>query len=254
MGAWAAGVPGTQRPVLWLRRGDAWREGLAGLPTVFEGRSLTVGDLDRDGRPDLALGGIGELPRVLLNRIEGPPGVALRLVGTTSNRLGLGALVRPEEGGQVGPARAMGHLVGPGPASEPLVFLASGADGDLDAAEIVWPSGLVQRVGPLAGGQVHEVVEPVTWAVAPASRQAPADGASTVRLVITPRRADGSVDAGAAVSVAKVAGVGELVGPPVWTGSAWEVEALAPTVAGELVLEITVNGAAWPLRPRVWWG
>jgi hypothetical protein len=101
---------------------------------------------------------------------------------------------------------------------------------------------------------VHEVVEPVTWAVEPASRQAPADGVSTVRLVITPRRADGSVDEGAAVSVAKVAGVGELLGAPVWTGSAWEVVARAPTVAGELVLEITVDGAVWPLRPRVWWG
>ena len=87
----------------------------------------------------------------------------------------------------------------------------------------------------------------------PASRQAPADGASTVRVVITPRRADGSVDAGAAVSVAKVAGVGELVGAPMWTGSAWEAEVRAPTVAGELVLEITVDGAAWPLRPRLWW-
>jgi hypothetical protein len=253
VGAWASGVPGTQRPVLWLRRGDGWQEGLAGLPAVFEGRSLTVGDLDRDGRPDLVLGGIGELPRVLLNRIEGPAGVALRLVGTTSNPLGIGAVVRPVEGGQEGPARAVGHLVGPGPMSEGLVFLAAGADGDLDTARIVWPSGLVQEVGPLAGGQVHEVVEPVTWAVEPASRQAPADGVSTVRLVITPRRVDGSVDEGAAVSVRVVAGPGRLVGAPTWTGSAWEQALRAPASPGELVLEVTVNGAAWPLRPRVWW-
>ena len=81
----------------WNRGG--WRFAditeLVGLDVLGDWRGLTVGDLDADGDPDLGVGGLGELPQVFRNDIatEGR-GLSLRLRGTTSNPLGLGALLK----------------------------------------------------------------------------------------------------------------------------------------------------------------
>src|SRR5213075_1032296 len=101
--------------------------------------ALTVTDLDGDGAPDLIAGGSQEPPRVYHNEIQGGGALSLRLRGTTSNPLGLGArlaLTTPDGKTQ---HAVCGSLIGANVMSEPLVFfgMGSAASGRLD---IDWPS------------------------------------------------------------------------------------------------------------------
>ena len=94
-------------------------------------------------------------------------GLAIRLRGTTSNALGLGAVVHvkpsPDAPEQV---HLMGHIGNPYGVSQALIFVGLG---DVDAAQevrVTWPSGLVQRVNGLSASKLHTLMEPSTIEVA----------------------------------------------------------------------------------------
>jgi len=247
-------TPGAQRPLVWrnARTGFELVTQPIGLPATLDGRSLTIGDLDRDGRPDVILGGHGELPRVLLNVIPGGrPPIAIRLVGTTSNALGLGARVEVLDEGHAD-ITMMGAVFSPGPQSEPLVFSTTGADGVAATVRVTWPSGLVQEVHDLRAWAVHTIVEPSTLVVDAPLRHVRADGAATIALRVTPRDIDGAARPGV-VTFTLLSGTGTLLGAPVADGDSYVQLIQSLTAPGYALIEAAVDGVPIAVRPRLGW-
>ncbi|HZW35243.1 MAG TPA: FG-GAP-like repeat-containing protein [Isosphaeraceae bacterium] len=108
------------------------------------GRALAVGDLDNDGRVDaIVLGHDGPLAYF---HNQGPTGhaITIRLEGTASNRDGVGARVTLEAGGR----RQVAFRVGGGSyqsASDPRLHFGLGPATRVDALEVRWPSGRIDR-------------------------------------------------------------------------------------------------------------
>lgn len=246
---WLSGVPGTHDVLLLRNDGGVFtvEPTPLGLPESYDGRSLAVGDLDLDGRPDVVVGGHGQLPRVLLNRMPGGrPPIGLRLVGTTS--AARGAIVHVLDGRA--DATMAGGTISPGPMSEPIVFASTTPDGVASTVAITWPSGLVQQLHDLAAWTVHTVVEPETLTVS--TREAPADGVSEVEVRVTPRDLSGAARPGA-VELRVPEGISGQVSAPVMDGLTWVFTVTAPLSAGYVRVEALIDGAPIRTRPRVVW-
>lgn len=85
-----------QQQIYW--NGGAWRfqdvTVATGLPIAGSFHGLFTDDLDSDRDIDLLYGGYGDPPRLIRNDIDvGRRGLVVKLRGTTSNHLGVGALV-----------------------------------------------------------------------------------------------------------------------------------------------------------------
>lgn len=133
-------------------------------------RSSAMADLDDDGDLDLVTSEFNSAPRVLVSDLaQRRPVQALRirLVGSESNRDGLGAEVRVTTAGgeytQVHDGKT-GYL---SQSSLPLYF-GLGDSGPATEVRVTWPSGIVQTVQPPPGATaVFEIVE---------AREAPGPG------------------------------------------------------------------------------
>jgi hypothetical protein len=248
---WRNGVGGFNAAVGLIQRGGVFVDASTALslPSDSNGRSLTVGDLDLDGRPDLILGAMGGVPRVLLNRIDGilPP-IGVRLVGSTSG-WPAGATVELIDDGVTGPRQIIGGTISPGPLSEAIVFGTTGPDGVVDLVRVTWPSGIVQDFPSLTANTTHTLREPDSLRVTPAERHVPRSGAAT--LHISPRAADGSLRT-ATVAVTIATG-GGTPGAPVATADGWDVTITAPSTAGSSVFEVWIDGSPLAIHPRIWW-
>jgi tetratricopeptide (TPR) repeat protein len=124
------------------RAGPPWQ-----VPRV--GRGLAAGDLDNDGRLDLLLVAQDRPLAYFHNRARNENHfVTFRLEGTTSNRDGVGARVAIVAGGR----RQAAWRFGGGSyqsASDPRLHFGLGAAGRVESVEVSWPSGRVDRFGPL---------------------------------------------------------------------------------------------------------
>ncbi|MCI0587567.1 MAG: CRTAC1 family protein [Planctomycetes bacterium] len=114
-----------------------------GVDRPEDGRAVLVLDADNDGRPDLFLRNWMAPPVLLHNRTPPRHWLAVRLVGTASNRQGIGAkvFVRSGERRQVREARSgSGYLS----TSSPLLHFGLDRATCVEELEIVWPSGRTQ--------------------------------------------------------------------------------------------------------------
>ena len=240
----------------WNRGGWQFGEITHALNLGLQGdwRGFTVGDLDRDGDPDLGIGGLGRYPQVYRNDVDsGNQGLSLRLKGTTSNPLGLGALVRvqPTPGAPI-QTHLAGHMGNPYGVSEPLVFVGLGGADSAHSIEITWPSGFVQSLSGLEAAQLHEVEEPVTIALSPWSRRLEASGSESAFIEAYARTPDGAIDEGAEVTMSIVYGLGTASeGVPFEGGTRWEIP--PPGIVGTSVIEVKIDGVALTVRPRIFW-
>jgi hypothetical protein len=117
-------------------------------------------DFNNDGRVDVVVSALNSPAKLFLNVSPEPAHwLALRLVGTNSNRDGFGARVRltlPDGGVQYNWATAS---VGYASSSEPLVRFGMGPNDTALEIEIRWPGGRVQVLKGTRSDQILTVKE-----------------------------------------------------------------------------------------------
>jgi enediyne biosynthesis protein E4 len=140
---------------------DVTAQAGAALQRARAHRGCAFGDLDNDGRVDVVVSAIGDPVEVLYNVTErAGHWLVLRLLGTKSNRDGLGATVKL--------TGASGHVqynhattaVGYASSSDKRVYFGLGGDRSAREIEIRWPSGVRQVLRDVAADRVLEVAEP----------------------------------------------------------------------------------------------
>ena len=111
-------------------------------------RSSVILDLDGDGDLDIVTNEFNAAPMVLISNLTERTRVhyvALKLIGTTSNRDGLGAVVKVTAGGLTqtkvydGDSGYLSHSLYP-------LYFGLGASEKIDSIEVAWPSGKKQTV------------------------------------------------------------------------------------------------------------
>ncbi|MDX1503591.1 MAG: CRTAC1 family protein [Thermoanaerobaculia bacterium] len=125
-------------------------------------RSAAIFDLDEDGDLDVVTSEFHARPQVLVSDLAQKREInflKVRLVGTRSNRDGLGARVTVRAGETAWTQTHDGKSGYLAQSSLPLYF-GLGETTEVDAVEVEWPSGTTQRVTGVTVGTPLEIVEP----------------------------------------------------------------------------------------------
>jgi enediyne biosynthesis protein E4 len=124
-------------------------------------RGLAYGDLDNDGRMDLVVTALGSPASVLRNITETRNHwLLLKLAGTKSNRMGIGAQIRvtTDDGRRL--YNEATTSTGYAGSSDPRVHFGLGDSRVVREIEIRWPSGTRQVLQNVNVDRVMEVTEP----------------------------------------------------------------------------------------------
>ncbi len=155
----------------WFELGEADRQaGFAGPPRDVNiraargSRSAVLLDLEGDGDLDIVTNEFNAAPMVLVSTLAEQRDIRylnVALVGTTSNRGGLGAVVRVTADGRTYTKLHDGKSGYLSQSLYPLYFGLGDAD-SVEQIEVRWPSGTTQTVtGPIETNSRVEVVEAV---------------------------------------------------------------------------------------------
>jgi hypothetical protein len=135
----------------------------AGFATPRVGRGAAYGDINNDGRLDLLLSTNGGPVYLFENDFTGSPGTAnksvrIKLIGTKSNRDGIGTVVKLTAAGE-----SQSEMLRSGSsylsASELVLTFGLAKHEQADSIEIRWPSGQVEKLTNVAAGQTITVTE-----------------------------------------------------------------------------------------------
>ncbi|MGB8496197.1 MAG: CRTAC1 family protein [Candidatus Acidiferrum sp.] len=135
----------------------------AGFATPRVGRGAAYGDINNDGRLDLLLSTNGGPVFLFENEFTGNPAAAnkslrIKLIGTKSNRDGIGTVVKLTAGGE-----PQSEMLRSGSsylsASELVLTFGLAMHDHADSIEILWPSGQVDKLANVAAGQTITVTE-----------------------------------------------------------------------------------------------
>jgi hypothetical protein len=122
-------------------------------------RTLATGDLDNDGDVDIVIGNNGQTADLLRN--DGGNlnnALLIRVIGTKSNRDGIGARLKLSAGGKT----LMRHVkAGSSYQGQDDLRVHFGLEkaGQADRLEILWPSGIVDTVEGIQANQIIAVTE-----------------------------------------------------------------------------------------------
>ena len=116
-------------------------------------------DLDNDGLEEVVVLALEDTATLLANRTRDPGGfVRLRLVGSKSNRMALGARVTARVG-ERHVIREISGSTGYISAGDPRAHFGLGGAASLDDIRVRWPGGDVELIGSLPAGSDVTVVE-----------------------------------------------------------------------------------------------
>lgn len=159
-----SGAKFRQRVLLYRNRRDgtfdevAKEAGLASLP-LHSSRGAAFGDIFNTGNIDVIVLNIGEPPSLLRNtNDDGYHRVLFQLVGTKSNRAAIGARVTIRAGGmqQFSEVRGGGSYLSQ---NDLRLHFGLAESVKIDAMEIRWPSGLIEKLENLAADVMYTIVE-----------------------------------------------------------------------------------------------
>jgi hypothetical protein len=123
------------------------------------GRGLAVGDYDSDGDPDLLVSVNDGPARLLRNDLPaGNHWLQVNLIGTRSNRSGIGSRIRIEAGGvrQTGWVRSGSSYCS---ANDLKAYFGLGRANRIDRLEVRWPNGQTETVADVPIDQVVSIRE-----------------------------------------------------------------------------------------------
>ncbi|MGH9730856.1 MAG: CRTAC1 family protein [Candidatus Acidiferrales bacterium] len=127
------------------------------LPRVSRGAA--IGDFDNDGDLDILVNNNGERPQLLRN--DGGNAnhwLEVLLIGTRSNRDGVGARVKVSAGDLVFYGQRKGGMSYQS-AQDPRLHFGLGKYSIVDAIEILWPSGVVTQLAKVQADRIIAVEE-----------------------------------------------------------------------------------------------
>jgi len=124
-------------------------------------RGVAFGDLDNDGRIDMVVTALGEPARIFHNVSGGANHwLLLKLVGTKSNRMGIGAQVRITTDDGHSQWNEVTTSVGYAASSDSRVHFGLGASARVKELEVRWPSGIRQVLRDVQADRIVIVEEP----------------------------------------------------------------------------------------------
>jgi hypothetical protein len=130
-----------------------------GINARASSRGLAVGDLWNDGRISAVITNLNSVPSLLVNQVRNSNHwIAIRTVGTKSNRDGIGARISIKAG-----ARTLVDEVRSGSSynssSDMRVHFGLGSAAKVDSIQIRWPSSLVERFDNLPVDSIQTLKE-----------------------------------------------------------------------------------------------
>ncbi|TVR53697.1 MAG: RNA-binding protein [Puniceicoccaceae bacterium] len=131
-------------------------------------------DLDRNGNLDLVVSNFDGNLSVYRNLNPSGHSLLLRLVGRSSNRWGIGAILHLESSAGT-QTRQLTLARGVLSSDEPLVHFGLGEEESARRLTIHWPSGHQQVIENLPANHLHTITEPDGPATPPPPREAPVD-------------------------------------------------------------------------------
>ena len=125
-----------------------------GLLIEKSSRGAAFGDFDNDGRTDVVVVNINDRPTLLHNESTGGHFASFRLIGAKSNRDAIGAKITVTAAGrrQLVEVRSGGSYASH---NDLRAHFGLGSATRIDAVEIRWPSGLVERLGAQAADRFY---------------------------------------------------------------------------------------------------
>jgi hypothetical protein len=138
---------------------DVSAEAGSGITTATSARGLAIGDLWNNGQLSAVISNMNARPTLLVNQVKSKNHwVAFRLVGTKSNRDGIGARVTLSAGGRtrVDEVRSGSSYSS---SSDMRVHFGLGQTDKIDFVEVRWSSGLEERFSGLKVNSIHDLKE-----------------------------------------------------------------------------------------------